>query len=298
MTSMAMRKDGPGPFLKWAGGKGRLAPLLASLAPPRIGVYHEPFLGAGALFFHLTRTDRIERARLSDRNEDLITAYRVVRDDTDALLPRLSRLRAAHDQEAYYQARARYNHDELDDVERAAHLIYLNKTCFNGLYRVNRRGEFNVPVGRYREPRIFDPAHLRSASAALERADLAVADFAAVGEVAVAGDFVYLDPPYDPLTTTASFTGYAPGGFGEQEQARLADLFRALDERGVCVLLSNHDTPLIRKLYGEYERVPVQLTRAINSDASRRHRPVAELIVCGHTAVRARAVSPSQRRLL
>jgi len=268
-----------GPFLKWAGGKGALLPAYEALYPRRFGVYHEPFLGAGAVFFRLAESGRIERAELSDVNADLILAFAVVKTRTAELIAELTRLRARHDEAAYYAERERFNSTRLGDVARAARVIYLNKTGYNGLYRVNSRGEYNVPCGRYSNPRIFSEQGLWAASERLKKATIEARDFTTVERRAKAGDFVYFDPPYDPLNRTAYFTSYARGGFGRDAQEQLASTFRTLDRAGVQVMLSNHDTPLVRELYQDYDRRRLEVTRAINSKAEGRRTLVGEVVV-------------------
>jgi DNA adenine methylase len=265
----------PGPIVKWAGGKTRLLPELLGRLPAGYNRYHEPFLGGGALFFRLGP----EAARLSDTNADLINAYRAVQASADRVLGVLARHRTRHSETHYYATREAWNSGEIAGaVERAAAFIYLNKTCYNGLYRVNSRGEFNVPMGRYTHPAIADEAGLHAAQRALRGAELVVAPFEHVLDDAAAGDLVYFDPPYDPLSATASFTSYTAGGFGPADQDRLAAVFRALDARGCAVVLSNHDTPLVRRLYAGYRIDRVLCARAINSRADSRGA-VAEVIV-------------------
>jgi len=259
------------PFLKWAGGKAQLVPDLRRHLPAAFGRYFEPFLGGGALFF----AAQPRRATLADCNADLIEVYRVVQGDVEALIERLGRW--PHSRADYYAARAQ-DPAALTPVERAARFIYLNRTCYNGLYRVNRQGRFNVPFGRYTNPRICDTDTLRAASHALRRANLRVADFAASTRQAGAGDLVYCDPPFDPLSKTALFTSYTAGGFGADEQARLARTCADLAARGCRVLVSNSDTPLIRDLYRDFCIVELQARRAINRNANGRG-PVTELLI-------------------
>jgi len=261
----------PRPFLKWAGGKGQLLGELRSLVPPRHGRYFEPFLGGGALFF-----DRLPKdGMLSDVNAEIVGCYIAVRDEVEKLIRALKRHR--YDADHYYAVRDT-NPADLSPVERAARTIFLNKTGFNGLYRVNRSGKFNVPFGRYARPLICDEDNLRACSKALALVDLRVCDFEEAALRANAGDFVYFDPPYVPVSRTATFTAYAPGGFGQDAQVRLADLFGRLAARGVHVLLSNSDVPATRKLYAGYRVETVKASRAINSNASRRG-PVSEVLV-------------------
>jgi len=273
----------PRPFLKWAGGKSQ---LLAQFAPlyPRFEGYHEPFVGSAAVFFHLCQLEAqgrlghaLARARLTDSNAELINCYCVVRDQVDALIASLARHKQRHSAEYYYDVR-RHTLSDLSPVERAARLIYLNKTCYNGLYRVNRQGQFNVPLGAYQQPGIFDAQELRAASAALQTVELAVADFRGVLHHAHAGDLVYFDPPYHPLNKTSSFTSYTQAAFGEQEQRELAQLYRALADRGCRVMLSNSWSPLILDLYRGFRLVEVKAARAINSKPERRGK-ISELVV-------------------
>jgi DNA adenine methylase len=266
---------GAAPFLKWAGGKGRLIAQYAAYLPPReeIGRYYEPFIGSAAVFFHLQPAD----ACLADQNRHLVEAYQIVQQAVEPLIEAL-RLQQ-NDAEHYYRVRAQQP-AELTAVERAARLIYLNKTGFNGLYRENRGGQFNVPFGRYRNPTICDPERLRACSTALQGVRLQVADFAATVAAAGPGDLVYFDPPYVPLSATSNFTAYNGHGFGPEDQRRLAQAFHDLTGRGTQALLSNSDTPLVRELYAGrgYRLVEIQARRTINSRADRRG-PVTELLI-------------------
>ncbi len=264
------------PFLKWAGGKRQLLPRILTLVPPRVRTYVEPFLGGGALFFALAARRRFKRAVLGDFNGELIGCYEAVRDDVDAVIKKLAGLRNTRD--VYYEVRGQ-NPERLKPAERAARLIYLNRCGFNGLYRVNSDGLFNVPFGRYARPTICDPGRLRAASRALADVELVRGDFASVlrGRRLGADDFVYLDPPYVPISKTASFTAYA-GGFSMKDQERLAQLLRRLAARGVPAVLSNSDCADTRRLYDGLAVESLPARRAINSVASRRG-PVAELLV-------------------
>ncbi len=260
------------PFLKWAGGKRQLLPSLLQHAPANPGRYFEPFVGGGALFFAL----RPGKAVLADVNERLIRAYKGVSKSVDEVIRLLRGY--PHDPEFFYRFREK-NIDDGTDAEVAAWFIYLNKTGFNGLYRVNRGNRFNVPFGRYANPTICDEPTLRASSAALAEADLRVQDFEAVVEKAKTGDFVYFDPPYVPLSTTSSFTSYTSQGFGDAEQTRLRDTALRLKERGVRVLLSNSSAPSVRKLYAHgFTISEVSATRAVNSKATARGA-IVELLI-------------------
>ncbi len=266
----------PAPIVKWVGGKGRILGQLEPLLPAGVEMMRhvEPFFGGGALFFR--RQPR--RALVSDINPELVNVYEWVRDAPSALVPHLQALAKGHNQESYYEVRTRYNQPGMKSAERAATFIYLNKTCFNGLHRVNRRGEFNVPAGRYKNPKILDPEGLLAASAALSQAEIREQGFEGLLESARPGDFVYFDPPYAPVSDTANFTGYAKNGFGTDMQVKLRDVFRVLDRRGCKLMLSNSDVPLIRELYRGFTIDTVAAPRAINCNAKRRGK-VSEVVV-------------------
>ena len=273
------------PFLKWAGGKAKLAKHVVALAQVPFGRYHEPFAGAGAVFFALAEAGRMHRgAALSDANSELIECYGAVRDVPGELIARLQVLSDGYlgaDETGrpafYYEQRATVPDEP---VQRAARFIFLNKTCYNGLYRVNSRGGFNVPHGRYLHPRILDEEGLRAASVALAGIDLRAGDFEKTCQAADPGDFAYLDPPYQPLSATSSFTSYTSGDFGPDEQERLRDAFDELTRRGVFAVLSNSDHPAVRDLYGGrgYECELVEMSRAINSKGTGR-APISELLI-------------------
>jgi DNA adenine methylase len=268
--------------VKWAGGKAQLVPRFRQVFPPARGGpesrpagferYFEPFLGGGAVYLAL----RPARAVLSDLNADLMNAWRVVRDDPEALMAALDA--HVYDRAHYYRVRA-LEPEALDPVQRAARFIYLNKTCYNGLYRVNSRGRFNVPFGRYpRPPKLYDRANLLAISRLLRDAELLCAPFEEGTEGAGPGDFVYLDPPYDPLSPTANFTGYTEGNFTREDQRRLAAHVRDLDRRGCLVAVSNSDTPEIRELYRGFHIETVRMPRNINCKPDGR-APVHELLI-------------------
>lgn len=262
----------PRPFLKWVGGKRQLLPALLPHTPARFGRYHEPFVGGGALFFHL----RPARAVLSDTNARLIRTWTGVRDHVEDVI---TLLRGFPHDRAFFEGLRAEAVDAKSDAEVAAWFIYLNRTGFNGLYRVNRQNRFNVPFGSYTNPTICDADTLRAASVALAETELMVEDFGAVLTRAEPGDFVYFDPPYIPLSATSSFTAYTAGGFGMPEQARLRDTARALKARGVHVVLSNSSAQAVYELYADgFLRTPVAASRAINCDASKRGA-VTELIL-------------------
>ncbi|HTR53782.1 MAG TPA: DNA adenine methylase [Kofleriaceae bacterium] len=265
------------PVVKWVGGKTKLLDELLGRVPNFPGRYFEPFAGGAALFFRL----RPRQAVLADCNADLIGLYRALARDVEAVIRRLDQHRAAHAERHYYEMRARWNDRDVawPAAERAAAFIYLNKTCFNGLWRVNRAGDFNVPIGRYTDPPICVPDALRAAAEVLARAKLRCADYRMAVADARAGDFVYFDPPYDPVAPTANFTSYTAGAFGPDDQRELAATARELVARGCRVMLSNSDTPFIRSLYrGDFRIERVKCPRAINSNAAKRG-DVDELVI-------------------
>ena len=275
----------PRPFLKWVGGKGQLlGTLLARVsAAGEFRTYHEPFVGGGALFFELYRQGALrEGAVLSDKNPNLVEVWQTVREDVSALVERLSELKSRHCEEHYYAVRAEVPADRLG---RAARVIYLNKTCFNGLYRENRRGGFNVPFGRYTDPPILDEENLRACSVALQDVDLRSQGFEEAAGAVRANDFVYFDPPYVPVSRTSVFTAYQKGGFGEGDQRRLAQTFRDLTERNAKVMLSNSWAPLVLECYGEFGPQEVSASRNLNSRTDRRGA-VSEALVDNVSALR------------
>ena len=266
------------PVIKWVGGKTKLLPELIARLPERFGRYYEPFAGGAALFFRTAP----DRAVLADSNADLIALYGAIATDVNGVIRRLQHHRTAHDETHYYAMRAKWNenHTAWSPAERAAAFIYLNKTCFNGLWRVNRSGGFNVPIGRYSDPPICVPEALRAAQGLLARTELRCGDYQQAVVDAKAGDFVYFDPPYDPVTPTANFTAYSAIGFGALDQRKLADTARALVARGAYVMLSNSDTPFIRSIYKGLKIDRVKCARAINSNAAKRG-DVDEVIITG-----------------
>jgi DNA adenine methylase len=279
MKKNARQQAVPHPFLKWAGGKRQLLEELRSgyCASGHTGRYHEPFLGGGALFFDLHRRESLGRKQpfLSDTNGRLIECYHAIRDDVDTLITLLEAHKERHGKDYYYSVRAAV---PSSLTERAARIIYMNRTCFNGLFRENSKGEFNVPIGDYKNPKICDAENLRAVSKALVRTKVEQASFTAVLKHAKPGDFVYFDPPYHPISKSASFTAYHAEDFGEKEQTQLAEVFRALDQKEVHVMLSNSMTPLIKKLYADFTIGKVFATRNVNRDATKRGK-IAEALV-------------------
>ncbi len=267
-----MKREPLRPFLKWAGGKRALVEQFLPHIPEDFGRYHEPFVGSGALFFHL----RPRRATLSDNNTRLIRTYQGLKKDPEGVIARLEQYK--HDRDFYYDLRAT-DIDAQDDVSVAAWFIYLNKTGFNGLYRVNSRNRFNVPFGDYAKPNFCDKETLRACAAQLRSVTLRNEDFVAAARRAQAGDLVYFDPPYVPLSATASFTSYTKNGFDMDAQMRLRDLARELADRGVHVLLSNSSADAVRELYRDgFALIDIRARRAINSRGDRRGE-ITELLI-------------------
>lgn len=266
------------PILKWAGGKKRILTEILEQLPSRVGTYYEPFVGGGAVFFELACRGRFGKAVLGDRNGDLVELYEVVRRDVDALVEALkAHAPHARDPDYFYELRAS-DPASLGPVGRAARFIYLNKTCYNGLYRVNSKGGFNVPFGRHMNPRVLNEPLLRSASRILRGVTIQARDFQAMVSRAGSGDAVYFDPPYHPLSSTSSFTEYAPQPFTEADHERLARVARECADRGARVVLSNSDTEFTRSLFEGLEVLTVNVPRNINTVATGRGK-VPELLV-------------------
>jgi len=276
---------GAKPFVKWAGGKAQLLSRFEPYfpSPAQFGRYFEPFVGGGAVFFHLWNTRRLPgQIFLFDTNDELISTYQVVRDQVQELVALLAAHQARHSPDYYYQIRELDRRsNSLSAVERAARTIYLNRTCYNGLYRVNSQGQFNVPMGRYKNPRIAREATLRAASAALQGVCVETRGFDTLVELARPGDFFYFDPPYDPVSRTAGFTGYTAGSFRDEDQRRLAAVFAELSRKGCLCMLSNSCTPFILELYREFRLEIVQAGRPINSKAGGRG-PIDEMVVLNY----------------
>jgi DNA adenine methylase len=260
------------PFIKWVGGKRHLLPALLKRIPLEYGAYHEPFLGGGALFFALAPRSAV----LSDSNARLVRTYCGVKSHVEAVIDALCDMTVSRE---FFEAQRAREIDGTSDPELAAWFIFLNRTGYNGLYRVNRRGGFNVPFGRYVNPRICDAENLRACAQTLTRASLDVCDFEAVLNRARTGDLVYFDPPYIPISRSADFTRYTPQQFGTADQRRLRDVALDLKRRGVHILLSNSAAPEVFALYGEHFTIEiVEAPRFVNSDASGRGK-IAETLI-------------------
>ncbi|WP_332238624.1 DNA adenine methylase [Sporolactobacillus sp. KGMB 08714] len=268
------------PFLKWAGGKRRMLADIRSCVPQHFRRYYEPFVGAGAVLFDLQPADAV----INDINEELMNVYRVIQSDVEGLIKDLEKHR--NEKSYYYKIRdldLNEDYQKMSDLEKASRIIYLNKTCFNGLFRVNKEGHFNVPFGKYSRPNIVNERTLRGVSRYFRenRVKIMATDFAEAVEDAEEGDFVYLDSPYDPLSTTSYFTSYSNDGFTKKDQIRLHDLFADLDRRGALVLMSNSATPFIKQMYNNYHITFSSTSRLINADGSKRGR-IDEVLVTNY----------------
>lgn len=265
-------KQGPAaPVVKWVGGKRQLLDVLVPLLPAKtVARYCEPFVGGGAMLFHL----RPATAWVNDSNTDLIEVYRVIKDDVEALIAELEGYR--NESDFFYRVRDwdrnKEEYGRLSPVRRAARVLYLNKTCYNGLFRVNSSGEFNTPFGKYKNPNIVNAPVLRAVSTYFDQKNVTLTstDYAEVLAGLPRGAFAYLDPPYDPVSDTANFTGYTKGGFGRQEQIRLRERCDDLNRRGIRFMLSNSATPFILEQYAAYNITIVQAKRSVNSNGAGR----------------------------
>jgi len=288
------------PFLKWAGGKGQLLSQLSEHLPDRVGrepfTYIEPFVGGGAmLFYMLQHFCNIKKAVINDVNEDLILTYRIIKDDVESLITRLEKMEkeylALSDKnersQLFYEVRERYNQHVGESIERASQLIFLNKTCFNGLFRVNKQGLFNVPFGKYANPTICNAEVLRADSQLLQSADVEICqgDYAQTLQHVDGLTFVYLDPPYRPLDATSSFTSYSKGDFNDDDQRALAAFCQQLSERGCFWMESNADCSaknpddtFFEQLYRNYRIERVYASRSINANPNKRGK-LTELLI-------------------
>jgi DNA adenine methylase len=266
------------PVLKWVGGKRQLIGALTSLLPQRITTYCEPFVGGGALLFYL----RPNTAYVNDINRELIRVYNVIKSDVEALITALNEFK--NEADYFYTIRDwdrnKVKYTALPEVQKAARILYLNKTCYNGLFRVNSAGEFNTPFGNYRNPNIVSAPALRAMSLYLNTAKvyLTALDYAEVLTMLPEGTFVYLDPPYDPVSDTSSFTGYSKGGFLRKDQIRLRECCDEMHKRGLKFMLSNAATDFIKEQYAAYHITVIQAKRAVNSDSTKRGE-VDEIVV-------------------
>ena len=277
IISKTMLQPTPRPFVKWAGGKRQLLDILNANAPKHFKQYFEPFVGGGAFFFSLLPV----QAEISDANPELINCYQVIRDDLEALIRSLRN--HVNTEEHFYKIRAKQT-STMTCVQRASRFIYLNKTCFNGLYRENSSGQFNTPFGRYVKPKINDTENLTAISQYLNSGDISIkcTDYQQAMDSAKAGDFVYLDPPYAPLTKTASFASYLKGGFGVENQVELAKSYAQLSAKGVQLMMSNSNTEIIHELYSSFNSQIIHATRSINCKGGKRGKEANEVLITNY----------------
>jgi len=264
----------PKPFVKWAGGKRQLIPEIEKHLPEKFSSYFEPFLGGGALLFHLLSENKNLKGYVSDLNSDLILAYVTIRDNLDGLLKSLQKHSNNYfsDSKSYYYSVRESN--PKSQIEKVSRLLFMNRTCFNGLYRVNSKGKFNVPLGRYSNPNIVQEENLRSVNQFLNHNKIIIKcqDFSSTVEKVKKGDFVYFDPPYQPVSKTANFTSYTNGNFGLNDLKRLSKVSNQLAKKGVNVLLSNSSSKQVRELFSskDWKIFEIEANRAINSDSNKR----------------------------
>lgn len=273
------------PFVKWAGGKNGLINSLISFIPKNFNSYFEPFVGGGALFFYLKNINILNSKKiyLNDKNVELINAYKQIKINPNKLLEELEILKNNHSKEYFYKIRnldRDFDFYSLSEVFRAARFIYLNKTCFNGLCRYNAKGNFNTPMGNYKNPKIYDKDLIFSVHEILKNVSITNKDFEVVSLKAKKGDFIYFDPPYYPINKTSSFVSYTDN-FSANEQIRLYKLFKMLDCEGIKVLQSNSNTDFIKELYKDFEIIEVISKRAINCKGDKRGK-ITELIIRGN----------------
>jgi len=264
------------PFVKWAGGKRQLIPQMEEYLPKNYNKFIEPFVGGGALFFHM----KPKMAVLIDINEDLINCYEVIKHNPFELIRSLKKHK--NEKEYYYQVRSADREIESfkkwTNVEKASRTIFMNRCCYNGLYRVNSKGEFNTPFGKYKNPKFCNEMNLNAVHESLKNAIIVQGSFEKCLDYAEKEDFVYFDPPYHPLSETANFTSYTKDNFGKDSQIKLRDVFKTLDDRGCKVMLSNSYNEFILDLYNDFKIVVLNAKRAINSNASKRGK-IKEILV-------------------
>jgi DNA adenine methylase len=264
----------PKPFVKWAGGKRQLIPILNQNIPESFGTYYEPFLGGGALLFNILTDKNGQKCSISDLNSDLVLAYTTIRDKIDSLITSLKNHEKNYQKDSktyYYSIR---ESDPRSEIEKTSRLIFLNRTCFNGLYRVNSKGKFNVPLGKYSNPNIVNEENLHAVSSILQsnRISIKCRDFEAVLRDTKKGDLVYFDPPYQPVSTTSNFTSYTTKNFTYDDLTRLADLCLKLDSKGCKVLLSNSNSKEVADIFSKnpWKILKINANRSINSNSKKR----------------------------
>ena len=264
----------PKPFVKWAGGKRQLIPILNENLPKSFGTYHEPFLGGGALLFHILTQKQEQKCSISDLNSDLVLTYTTIRDRIDDLITSLKKHEKNYQKDSksyYYSVR---ENTPKNEIEKTSRLLFLNRTCFNGLYRVNNKGKFNVPLGKYSNPNIVNEDNLRSVSKILQLNKISIQcrDFESVQRYAKKDDLIYFDPPYQPVSKTSNFTSYTNKDFTYDDLSRLFDLCTKLDEKGCKVLLSNSNSKEVSEMFSKkpWKINKIHANRSINSNSKKR----------------------------
>jgi DNA adenine methylase len=272
------------PFLKWVGGKGQLLEQFQNLLPQKYNSYFEPFIGGGAVFFAINP----KKSHINDINKTLVKTYTHIKDNTEKLIKSLKKLEQEFNtknddarKEFYYSLREKYNALSHEDFDKSLYFLFFNKTAFNGVYRENSKGGFNVPMGSYKNPKIVDEENLRLVSQILSNTKITSGSFVDAVKNAKAGDFVYFDPPYHPLSETSKFTSYSKDSFSKDDQIRLRDLFIELDKKGVYIMLSNSSAPFIQEIYSGYKQIPVYATRMINSKSDKRGK-ISEVVIVNY----------------
>ncbi len=277
------------PFVKWVGGKSKLIPEISKLIPNKINNYYEPFMGGGALFFELSNKKLItNHSYINDINKKLMNCYEIIKQDPDSLIKLLKniekeykKLNLDNQKKYFYQIRQEYNQNSLDNLTYCAYLIFLNKTCFNGMYRENSKGEYNIPFGDQPNPTICDVGNIQAVSHTLHDTHITSTSFEESIKTCKKSDFIYFDPPYYPLNTTANFTNYSKNNFTFKEQIKLSETFKQLHQKGCFVMLSNSNTDFIRKLYQPFNIHEVYSARSINSKGEKRGK-IKELIITSY----------------
>ena len=276
------------PFIKWVGGKGKLVSELEKYFPKEFNKYYEPFVGGGALFFYLKQNKEISFSLINDINSKLITAYKQIQKNPKKIINLLKNIELEYkalsfeQQEKYfYQKREIYNKEKLDNLNTAAHLIFLNKTCFNGMYRENSKGEYNIPFGDQKNPTICDEKNILTVSSCLKNTEIMNQSFEEFIEKCKKGDFIYFDPPYHPVNATSSFTSYSKNTFGPKQQEILRDTFVELSKKGCFVMLSNSDTEFIKNLYKDFNINYIYAARSINSKGDKRSK-IKEVVITNY----------------
>ena len=275
------------PFIKWVGGKSKLIPELEKYFPKKFNRYYEPFVGGGALFFQIKQNYDVRFSSINDINKKLIIAYKQIQKNPKKIILLLKKienkykkLSLSNQKDFFYEIREKYNKKNLNDITTTTYLIFLNKTCFNGMYRENSKGEYNIPFGDQKNPTICDEKNILAVSKSLKNTEITNLSFEQAVKKCKKGDFIYFDPPYYPINATSNFTSYHKNTFEPDEQEKLRDVFVSLTKKGCFVMLSNSNTEFIKKLYKNFNKYELYAARSINSKGSRRGK-IKEIVVVG-----------------